>query len=125
MANICKLSFKRRYPEAVKDAGQDRSRNMAMQRAREFHDLPSWVGSCYGHAAGEQREPKPILSFERNVVSPYASRKGKPSASRAYRRAGKGWGESECRALMAWIGVATSLHAKAGRLPQVTHHEIV
>jgi hypothetical protein len=25
----------------------------------------------YGHAAGGQREPKPILSFERNVVSPY------------------------------------------------------
>ena len=41
------------------------------------------MGSDYFHAAGEQREPKPSLSFKRNVVSPYASRKGQPSASGA------------------------------------------
>ena len=35
----------------------------------------------------------------------------------------KEWGESERRAVMARIGVETSLHAKAGRLPLVSHHE--
>lgn len=32
-------------------------------------------------------------------------------------------GESECQAVTAWIGVATSLHAQAGRLPFGNHHE--
>jgi len=27
-------------------------------------------------------------------------------------------GESECHSVMGWIGVETSLHAKAGRLPR-------
>ena len=48
-----------------------RSQNTATQRVRRFVDPSSWVREYFLHAVGEQREPKPILSLQRNVVSPY------------------------------------------------------
>ena len=90
----------------------------ATQRVRGLSDPPPWVRKCTLHAVGGKREPKPILSMVWNVVSPYASQTGQPSVSRAYGRAGMGWGESERLAVMAGIGVATLHHAKAGRLPR-------
>jgi hypothetical protein len=69
MANTCELSinvvtFKR--PKML--TGRSQNGNAAGTGA---YVSPVIGNVLYGHAAGEQREPKPILSFERNVVSPY------------------------------------------------------
>ena len=73
-----------------------------------------WGGNG-GNAASLTR---PILSFERNVVSPYRSSQeesrpqGKPTAARV-----KEEGESESWAVIVRIRGETVLDAKAGRLP--------
>src|SRR5690242_5802801 len=70
------------------------------------------------NAVGGKRGPKPIRSCKGNMVSPYRSLfresrpQGRPIAMRV-----RDEGESEGRAVIARIGVATSLYAKAGRLP--------
>jgi len=56
--------------------------------------LSSVMGmALYGHAVGGKREPKPILSFKRNVLSPYRPlniKWGKPTVRRVHGGAGKG-----------------------------------
>ena len=81
---------------------------------------------------GVQREPNPdkrehcfIVSIMWNVVSPNRSflREGKDAARPTEGGAGMGSGESECRPITGRIRVdaliwATSLDAKAGKLPE-------
>jgi hypothetical protein len=90
MANICELSINvvnSNRPKML--TGRSQNGNAAGTEALSSSVMGKVL---YGHAAGGQREPKPILSFERNVVSPYrpSLRWGKPTARGAEDGAGKG-----------------------------------
>ncbi len=126
MANVCELSIKRRKMRTAKDADWPWPK-MATQRVREYCYLPPWVRFCIGHAVGVKRAPKPVLSYIRNVVSPYcpSPQRGKPTVRKADGGAGKGWGESERRSVTERIRVEILFYAKARPLPQVSHHEKV
>ena len=54
--------------------------------------MSSVMGTAlYGHAVGGKREPNPILSFKRNMLSPYSPlARGKPTVRKAHGGAGKG-----------------------------------
>ena len=74
MANVGELSINVvRYNRPKMLTGRSQNGNAAGAEARKSSAMGK---ALYGHAAGEQREPKPILSFERNVVSPYRSPHG-------------------------------------------------
>src|SRR5262249_33568756 len=60
------------------------------------------------------------LADKRNTVSPYRSLQEDKSQGESIAVRVEDEGKSECHSVIEWIGVepsATSLHAKAGRLP--------
>lgn len=87
---------------------------------------PCLYRNVNGAASGVEREPNPLMSIVRNVVSPYSSRRrdGSPQGLLMGMRV-KDEGKSERQAVIARIGAeeTTSLHAKAGRLPFGVRHE--
>jgi len=113
MVNKCELSVNRRLLQQAKDA--DRLGPKGAWSVQGLKPSLSWTND---HRRRERAFP--TLADKRNTVSPYRSLwedepQGKLIAVRV-----KDEGESECRSVMEWIGVeplATSLHAKAGRLP--------
>lgn len=71
MANICELSINVVTSKRLKVLMGRSQRGTA---AGAEGSLSSAMGTVlYGHAAGGKGEPKPILSFMWNVVSPYRS----------------------------------------------------
>ena len=81
---------KRRNIESAKDAYGPRPKRQYSGNGG-FIFLRHGHGSTSLHAVGEQREPNPILSFKRNVESPYrpsqeeSRPKGEPLAVRVCR----------------------------------------
>jgi len=81
--------------------------------------IPPALGHTDKQAAGVQAGTTSLVSFKRNKVSPMHC----PLKGRRHRKVAllvqrvEEAGESERRSVMERIGVATSLCAKAGRLP--------
>ena len=71
MANVHELSInvvKKNRPKMLEGRGQNGNAAGAGVGLS-----PAMGNVLFGHAVGGKREPKPILSFKRNVVSPYRS----------------------------------------------------
>lgn len=113
MVNKCELSMNRRHLQQAKDA--DRLEPKGRWSAQGLTLSLSWTND---HRRIERTFP--TLAAKRNTVSPYRSHwedepQGKSIAVRV-----EDEGESERRSVIERIGVkpmATSLHAKASRLP--------
>jgi hypothetical protein len=113
MVNKCELSANRRQLQQAKDA--DRLEPKGTWSVQGLKLSLSWT---YGHRRIERTFP--TLANKRNTVSPYRSLwEDKPQGKSIAVRV-EDEGESGRRSVIGWIGVepsATSLHAKAGRLP--------
>jgi hypothetical protein len=113
MVNKCELSVNRRQLQQAKDA--DRLEPKGTWSVQGLKLSLSWTND---HRRIERTFP--TLADKRNTVSPYRSlwedkSQGKSTAMRV-----EDEGESQRRSVIERIGVepsATSLHAKAGRLP--------
>ena len=113
MVNKCELSVNRRHLQQAKDA--DRLEPKGTWSVQGLTLSLSWTN--------DHRRIKrtfPTLADKRNTVSPYRSLwEDKPQGESIAVRV-EDEGESERRSVIERIGVeplATSLHAKAGRLP--------
>src|SRR5437870_4436903 len=94
---------------------QDAARRVTLFRVR--HEV-----ACMTVTRPSRRDRVSHHPYPRRNCGEVTSR-GKPTVRGADGSAGKGWIESECRTVMAQIVVVTLLHAKVGKLPQVSHHE--
>src|SRR5215813_2626435 len=113
MVNKCELSANRRHSQQAKDA--DRLEPKGTWSVQGLKTSLSWTND---HRRIERTFP--TLTDKRNTVSPYRSRwEDKPQGESIAARV-EDEGKSECHSVIEWIGVepmATSLYAKAGRLP--------
>jgi hypothetical protein len=113
MVNKCELSANRRQLQQAKDA--DRLEPKGTWSVQGLKLSLSWTND-----RRRIERTSPTLADKRNTVSPYCSLwEDKPQGESMAVRV-EDEGESERRSVMEWIGAeptATSLHAKAGRLP--------
>jgi hypothetical protein len=113
MVNKCELSDNRRHSQQAKDA--DRLGPKGIWSAQGLTLSLSWTND---HRRRERTFP--TLANKRNTVSPYRSLwEDKPQGESIAVRV-EDEGESERRSVIERIGIeppATSLHAKASRLP--------